>query len=42
VAMGPIGIAATWAGVTLVGLLVQWQGGGKTAPKPAAPAAPAA
>jgi hypothetical protein len=40
VQMGPRGVAITWAAVTLVGLMVQWQGGGKPAAKPAA--APAA
>ena len=39
--MGPVGVAITWGAVALVGLMVQWQGGGKPAAK-AAPAAPAA
>jgi hypothetical protein len=40
--LGPVGIAVTWAAVTVVGLLVQWQGGGKPAPRPAATSAPTA
>ncbi|XVJ58559.1 MAG: hypothetical protein HEQ23_03815 [Tepidisphaera sp.] len=42
VQMGAIGIAITWAAVTIVGVLVQWQGGAKVPAKAAAPAAPAA
>lgn len=36
VQMGPMGVAIVWVAVSLVGMMVQWQGGGKPAPKPAA------